>query len=110
MFHFIHRRDLQTVKYAVESAKLPPSFHGARIVLLTDLHGQSFGEDNELLIRRIDGCRPDYVMVAGDMFNWHERDREAPYRLLVHLAKKYPVYYTKVNVIRFHLYMIQRTF
>ena len=38
-----------------------------RIVLLSDLHNESYGSDNEILLTEIDRQKPDLVAVAGDL-------------------------------------------
>lgn len=65
-------------------------------VLLSDLHGYSFGDDNEKVLDKIDDIRPDAILCAGDMFTAHFIDGKLEYEpgldLLVRLASKYPVY------------------
>ena len=50
--------------YEVTSAKISKSF---RICLLTDLHGKSYGNNNEKLIEAIDEAAPDIIISAGDI-------------------------------------------
>ena len=38
-----------------------------RIVLLADLHGKSYGKDNEKLLDSVINLKPDYILSAGDM-------------------------------------------
>lgn len=49
---------------------------GVRIVLISDLHGQKFGENNSRLIKKIAEQRPDLICVAGDMFDVSSADEE----------------------------------
>lgn len=50
-----------------------------RCVLLSDLHDHSFGHDNERLIRKIEELNPDYIFIAGDLFNatHHSKNQNA---------------------------------
>ncbi|MGM9553386.1 MAG: metallophosphoesterase [Faecousia sp.] len=41
---------------------------GIQIALISDLHGQAFGEGNERLVRKLAEQAPDLICVAGDMF------------------------------------------
>ena len=41
---------------------------GVQIALISDLHGQEFGEGNERLERKLAGQAPDLICVVGDMF------------------------------------------
>ncbi len=64
--------------------------------LLSDLHGYSFGEDNEKLIKAVEKINPDAVLCAGDMFTAHFINGEIQYQtgqhVLTELAGKFPVY------------------
>lgn len=47
-----------------------PKLCGARkhtIILLSDLHGQSYGRQNEILLEAIRGQNPEAIFIAGDM-------------------------------------------
>ena len=91
-------RLLTTTYYTVESEKLPDDFKGARIVLLSDLHNNSFGRNNEELVKVIDDAKPDVIIIVGDMLVGHPRaDNEIALNLVKELAKNYPVFYSKGN-------------
>lgn len=64
------------------------------IVHLSDLHGASFGKNNNTLISRIAAQSPDFIAVTGDMFTYEsENGKETALNLLKELAEMYPVYY-----------------
>ncbi len=65
-----------------------------RIVLLSDLHNESYGKNNDVLIQEIHRQKPDLIAAAGDMLTSGEPEEEGTaLRLLQVLAEKYPVYY-----------------
>ncbi len=69
-----------------------------KICMLSDLHGKSFGKDNERLIRAIDEEKPDYIMIAGDMLTAKpEQDFSTAVHLVKELAKRYRIYYGSGN-------------
>lgn len=80
-------------KYDIDTDKIDGDM---TIVLLSDLHGYVFGNNNDRLISAIDEIKPDIVLSAGDMFTAHSRDGivhyEAGLHVLTSLAKRYPVY------------------
>lgn len=81
---------LKTTEVTVESEKLNGEM---TIVQLSDLHGATFGEDNERLIRRIDEAEPDFIVATGDMYTaGDEEGRDCAVSLLGDLARRYPVY------------------
>lgn len=57
---------LSVSRYTVRTEKT--SAH-VRIVLLTDLHGREFGEDNDHLLQKITAEEPDLIALVGDIFN-----------------------------------------
>lgn len=67
-------------------------------VLLSDLHGKSFGKDNEKLERAIEELAPDAILVAGDMYT---ADKKEDYKktagFVSRLAARYPLYYANGN-------------
>ena len=64
------------------------------VVHLSDLHGASFGRDNERLISAVDSAAPDLIFVTGDMYtSGSESGREVTVRLMTDLAERYAVYF-----------------
>lgn len=84
-----------TVTYEVSSDKITKP---CRLVLLSDLHNKSFGEENEKLLAAIDRTSPDAVLVAGDMLT---AEKDADFRnalcLMEKLAARYRIYYGMGN-------------
>ena len=67
-------------------------------MFLTDLHCAQFGENNQELIELIDECRPDMILVGGDMVISRESsNEEVPLALMKELSAKYPIYYADGN-------------
>lgn len=90
-----------TVSYEVRSDKLVKP---CRLVLLSDLHGKSFGRDNERLLRSIAELAPDGILVAGDMLTATKgHDYSMALRLMESLSGTYPIYYGMGN----HEYRLQ---
>lgn len=90
-----------TVSYEIRSDKIAKP---CRMVLLSDLHNKSFGQDNERLIRKIAELSPDCVLVAGDMLTAAKgHDYGRALRLMERLAESYKIYYGMGN----HEYRLQ---
>lgn len=60
------RFHLQTSEYALSFLSLPEALDGYRIVLLSDLHGASYGRDNRRLARAVQALQPDLIALCGD--------------------------------------------
>ena len=93
-------KNIKVRKYLMHSGKIKKNMS---FVLLTDLHGRSFGEDNDQLIDEIDKLSPDMVIMAGDImtakdpFFSIERSVDRTVSLIKRLAVKYPVYFGPGN-------------
>jgi hypothetical protein len=93
---------LKTEYYRIVTEVTPAS---KRIVLLTDLHGNRHGRENEKLLSQIDAAQPDLVCICGDMITYKkrkksslsEKDTKRTLSFLRVLAKQYPVYYSPGN-------------
>lgn len=75
---------------------LKDSGTGVRIVLITDLHSCYYGKYQNWLIKRIDKEKPDFILLAGDIFDDKLDDKNAKI-LMEYLVEKYPCYYVTGN-------------
>jgi len=69
-----------------------------RFVVLSDLHGQQYGKENELLLKAVCEQEPDGVLIVGDMLTAGCAKQVKPVLSLIRkLCEKYPVYYAYGN-------------
>lgn len=88
----------------VYSNKIPKSFDNYKILQLSDLHSEEFGENNSILIDKINNIIPDIIMITGDMFsssdiedkNMDETTLPA-FSLIENLSKSYKIIYVTGN-------------
>lgn len=80
----------------VEAEALPESFDGFRIALITDLHGRTFGPDNDWLVAQVKRAEPDIIALAGDIAD-EASDLQALGKLLPRLTAIAPCYYVTGN-------------
>jgi len=82
----------QITFYQVASDKIDQPF---RIVLLSDLHNNVYGKDNQQLVRDIVRLKPDLIIMAGDMVNSYEVDYHVTTDLIraLHEADIAPIYF-----------------
>lgn len=82
-------------KYTLSSKKIDSPYH---FVMLSDLHGKSFGKANERLMKEIDRINPEGVYIAGDMITAKPgKDFSATAAFIRELSEKYPIYYGSGN-------------
>ena len=60
---------IQTTRFDPVFADLPEGFDGCRILVLGDLHGTDFGENNEKLLSAAEEADPDYIFLVGDLLD-----------------------------------------
>lgn len=53
--------------WIVRSPRIPAAFDGLRITLLTDVHGDVFGPEQQTLLAAVRRSEPDLVCISGDL-------------------------------------------
>ena len=66
-----------------------------RICVISDLHSQSFGKDNERIIRMVNKHKPDLIVFPGDIFT--PRGDNESMLALMHALRQYPRVYISGN-------------
>lgn len=102
VFHFVtliivlylSKYTLTCTRYVLNTSKISSTI---RIVHLSDLHNQEFGNRNDNLIKKIKGENPDLICVTGDLLNKDEKNVDIATNLISNLAKDYPVYVSLGN-------------
>lgn len=86
-FHVVH--------YELKSSKIKEEFH---FVFLSDLHDKQYGKENEKLLKAIDVCSPDAILIGGDILTSKPgRDVTRASGFVGRLVSGYPVYYANGN-------------
>jgi hypothetical protein len=61
------KQRLKQTEYEIFSKKLPEAFDGYRIVHLSDLHGERYGDAQEELLAAVRAAHPDMIVMTGDI-------------------------------------------
>lgn len=81
----------ETVHYHLTLEKIKSK---VTIVMLADLHNHLYGEENRILLEEIGKNKPDFVCIAGDILIGRSKiPYEVGQKLVISLAKEYPVFY-----------------
>ncbi len=81
----------------VKSKQLPDTFDGYRIVQVSDLHNDEFGEKNEILLKKIKSLAPDMIAITGDLLDSRRTDVEKALNFIKGAVKIAPCYYVTGN-------------
>ena len=68
-----------------------------KMVVLSDLHGNKFGAENEKLLLMIEEQKADAIFMVGDFINKYDEEHGEVIRLISSLTKIAPVYYALGN-------------
>lgn len=81
-------------RFAIQSDKLNKEWNKTKMVVLSDLHNNSYGINLDDVYNTILMEKPDYIMIAGDMYTGEPGcANKIAEKFLKRLAKKFPVYY-----------------
>ena len=67
------------------------------IAVISDLHDNQIGENNEKIINEINNISPDIILVVGDMLNKDSQNSEVVINLMEDLCQDYKVFYSWGN-------------
>lgn len=87
-------QDFKETFYQLSSDKVDERI---RVLQLGDLHNSSFGADNEKLLHRVSGLRPDLIVISGDMADKNDESDHVAVELCKKLTELAPVYYAYGN-------------
>jgi len=94
---------LVTEEYKLYYENLPEVFDGFRIVVLSDIHGAEYGQDNDRLVKAVIAAKPDIIAITGDLIDRFqsgrpvERQLETAETLVKMLVRVAPVYFVTGN-------------
>lgn len=88
---------IQITKEIYESEEIPKEFDGYKILQLSDLHSQYFGENNEKLVEKVTKENPDLIVITGDLVDANRFDDEASLSLIREIIKIAPIYFVYGN-------------
>ena len=97
---FIYRGNtsLQVTSFDPVFTDLPEGFDGCRVVVLSDLHGAVFGENNSDLFAAVSAQEPEYIFYLGDLEDrYHGPTAGYAEAVAANLSAIAPTYYVTGN-------------
>lgn len=95
VYLYLINNTFEITEISLKYDKLPESFNGYKIALISDLHDKNFGKNNNRLIEAIKNENPDIITMAGDMHG--DNDDVKFINFIKALAKVAPLYYAEGN-------------
>lgn len=93
-----HQLDISS--YVYHNDQLPESFHGFRILQISDLHNARFGFHQKKLIKEVQLATPDIILISGDLIDkrrCHKNNIQPALRFVKEAVRIAPVYYVPGN-------------
>jgi len=92
-YALVSNRQLRVNEYTLKCEKLPESFIGKKILLLSDLHKKRYGDNFNNLFNTCAAAEPDYIFFAGDLYSRDETEMLPKLALMRRLKSLAPTYY-----------------
>ena len=96
-YFLVNNREITLTKKDLECAKLPDSFDGKKILVLSDLHKKRYGDNFNNIMGFCRAQSPDYVFFLGDLFSRDETDMKPKAAFMARLQSIAPTYYIVGN-------------
>lgn len=97
VYVLVANKALSLREFEISSSKIPAAFNGFRILHISDLHNESFGKDNEKLIKKIRAAEPDIIALTGDIIDSRKTEISVAEHFIGEAVKIAPVYYVTGN-------------
>lgn len=94
LYSYIINRSFRETFYSTSSIKVDSN---VRVIQLSDMHGSSYGRNNEDLLKRIKALEPDIIICTGDMVDSTVEDLDYAVSLATELSGIAPSYYIYGN-------------
>lgn len=88
---------LMNTEIPISSDCIPEAFSGFRIAQISDLHNAKFGENNEVLLQKLTECKPDIIVITGDLVDSSHTDLDVAIDFVEKATLIAPIYYVTGN-------------
>lgn len=92
-----NNKSIVTTEYLHLNSGLPENFGSLRIVQVSDIQSEYFGEDQCDLAEKVEAADPDIIVVTGDLLDRNHTLYDAALAAMVEFVGIAPVYYINGN-------------
>ncbi|QWG33670.1 metallophosphoesterase [Bacillus mycoides] len=97
IFLYLQNNLISITEVKITSSKIPSSFKGYKILQISDLHNKKFGDNQDVLIKKVKNLHPDIIVITGDLIDSKSYDAEISLQVIRELVTEYPVYFVTGN-------------
>lgn len=87
---------LGITKYEIDCGS-HPELEGFTIVQISDLHNESFGENQQTLLNQVAECKPDMIAITGDFIDCRNPNVDIAMKFILGAVDIAPIYYVPGN-------------
>ena len=98
LYNVYDNNRIKIVKETIEITDLPSEFEDFKILQITDLHGKTFGRDQNRLINLINSIDYDVIAITGDMVDKHTDDTGPFIEMLDGIENKEYIFFVDGNI------------
>lgn len=88
---------IKITKYEVKNKNLPESFDKFKIVQLSDIHNDYYGEKLEDLAKKVENEKPDIIAITGDLVDAQRYNAENTLAFIDRIKDISPIYFVYGN-------------
>jgi uncharacterized protein len=96
-FFYFQNNSIVTTETTISSAKIPASFEDYKIVQLSDLHSKTFGDNQSVLVQKVNKTNPDLIVFTGDLVDSKKYNEKNSLTLMEELVQIAPIYFVTGN-------------
>ncbi|MEG0176304.1 metallophosphoesterase [Anaerorhabdus sp.] len=96
IYSIVINKKIKLTKYIVSSSKIPVDFNGYRIILLTDIHNESYLNNDEF-VKKVEKLKPNIILLGGDMIDSRRTNIDEAISLALKFNKDTPMYFVTGN-------------
>ncbi|PFX89775.1 phosphoesterase [Bacillus mycoides] len=97
IFLYLQNNLISITEVKITSSKIPSSFKGYKILQISDLHNKKFGDNQDVLIKKVNNSNPDIIVITGDLIDSKSYDAEISLQVIREFVKEYPIYFVTGN-------------
>ena len=76
---------------------MPVSFHGYKILQISDVHNKEFGKRQKNIIKKIESIHPDIIVITRDLIDSEKTNIDIALDLVKGAIEIAPIYYVSGN-------------
>lgn len=96
-YFLIANREVRVTNAELSCVKLPDSFEGKKLLILSDLHKKRYGDNFNNIMEYCEAADPDYIFFLGDLFSRDETDMRPKAAFMARLQAIAPTFYIVGN-------------